>query len=122
MVKRLRFTIDGRAYHVTLPDNLLAESISAMCPFMLKYYRRGEEYYAALDGKAVTAGCESTTAAHRNGLYYFEGWNALSLVFRDCDTAPYEIYHIGDFEEDASAVLEEAHGHLHISCELEEGD
>ena len=68
----------------------------------------------------VTAdGCPSTTAGHRNGLYYFEGWNALSLVFRDCDTAPYKIHHVGDFEEDVAVVLEKTGRSIRIVCEVE---
>ena len=123
MAKRLRFTIDGVGYHAVLQDNALAKSLTAMCPFTLDCTRSGgHEYYAALPNKAETKECSSTTFGHRNGLYYFEGWNALSLVFKDCDTAPYEIHHAGDFEEDVSAVLERADRHLHIICELEEGD
>ena len=119
MAKRLRFTINGGVYHVTLTDSPLAESIAAMFPFITKYTRRDGEYYTDLPKKAVTKDCPATTKGHRNGLYYFEGWNALSLVFKDCDTAPFEIHHIGDFEEDVSAALESADGSLHIVCELE---
>ena len=91
-----------------------------MCPFAMEYTRSGEhEYYASLPEKAAAKGCKSTTKGHRNGLYFFEDWNALSLVFRDCDTAPWQIYHIGDFEEDMSSTLEKARGRIHILCEVE---
>ena len=91
-----------------------------MCPFQLDCTRSGEhEYYAALPRRVNTVGCPATTAGHRNGLYYFEGWNALSLVFRDCDTAPYQIHQIGELEEDMSAMLERAGGSAHICCEVE---
>ena len=123
MARRLRFTIDGVGYHAILQNHALADSLSGMCPFTAEYTRSGEhEYYAALPKKAAVNACPSTTKGHRNGLYYFEGWNAISLVFKDCDTAPFEIHHVGDFEEDASAVLKMADDHLHIICELEEGD
>ena len=122
MKKRLRFTIDGAEYRAVLQNHALAESLSAMCPFTVDYTRSNDhEYYAALPKKAAAKGCPATTKGHRNGLYYFEGWNALSLVFRDCDTAPYDIHHVGDFEEDVSAVLERSDRHLHITCELEKG-
>lgn len=101
MAKRLRFTVE-------------------MCPFTLDYTRSGEhEYYAALPKKAAADGCPSTTKGYRNGLYYFEGWNALSLVFKDCDTAPYKIHHIGDFEEDVSGALEKTGRSVRILCETE---
>ena len=122
MAKRLRFTIDGVVYHAVLRNSALAESVSAMCPFTLEYTRsNGYEYYSVLPEKAETTGCPSTMKGRRNRLYYFKGWNALSLVFRDCDTAPYQIHHIGDFEEDVSTVLEKMGGRIHILCELEEG-
>ena len=93
-----------------------------MCPFILKYTRREGEYYTTLPKKATTTGCPTTTRGHHNGLYYFEGWNALSLVFRDCDIAPYVLHPVGDFEEDVFSALEKADSHLHIICELEEGE
>ena len=120
MTKRIRVTVDGVVYHAVLSQNPLAEKISGMCPFTLDCTRSGEhEYYAALPGKAAANGCPDTMKGHRNGLYYFEGWNALSLVFRDCDTAPYKIHHIGDFEEDAATNLEKMGRSIHILCEVE---
>lgn len=128
MAKRLRFTIDGVEYHAVLQNHALSESLSAMCPFTSDCTRSGgspagggHEYYTALPKKAVAKGCASTTQGKKNGLYYFEGWNALSLVFKDCGTAPYQIHHIGDFEGDVSAVLEKMGGRIRILCELEEG-
>ena len=107
-------------YHAVLSDNPLAEKIAGMCSFTLNYMRSGEhEYYTALPEKVTADGCPFTMAGHRNGLYYFESWNALSLVFRDCDTAPYKIHHIGDFEEDIAAVLEKMGRSIHILCEAE---
>ena len=120
MAKRIRVTVDGEVYHAVLLQNALAEKIAGMCPFTLDCTRSGEhEYYAALPQKTAANGCPVTTTGHRNGLYYFEGWNALSLVFKDCDTAPYKIHHIGDFEEDMAAVLEKMGRSIHILCEVE---
>ena len=122
MAKRIRFTIDGVVLHAVLQNHALSESLSAMCPFTADCTRSGgHEYYTALPKMAVAKDCPSTMQGKKNGLYYFEGWNALSLVFKDCDTAPYQIHHIGDFEEDVSAVLEKMGGRIHILCELEEG-
>ena len=118
MAEKLRLTIDGNVYYANLRKNPLAQQIAAMCPFELDYTRSGgHEYYAALPEQVSAKGCEATTKGRRNGLYYFEGWNAFSLVFRDCDTAPYQIHFVGDFEESMSAVLEKAGGSVHILCE-----
>ena len=121
MAKRLRFTIEGMTYHATLQENGLAGMIARMCPFTMDCTRSGEhEYYAALPEKAAAKDCPSTTEGHRNGLYYFEGWNALSLVFKDCNTAPYQIHPIGDFEEDIAAVIEKLGRNVYILCETEQ--
>ena len=120
MASRIRFTMDGMAYHAVLQENLLAEKVAAMCPFTLDYTRSGEhEYYAALPRTADAKDCPPAMEGHRTGLYYFEAWNALSLVFQNCNTAPYKIHHVGDFEEDISAVLEKAGRSVRILCEAE---
>lgn len=120
MAKRIRFTVNGIECYAALQENPLTEKIVAMCPFTMEYTRSGEhEYYAALPERATAKGCPSTTKGHRNGLYYFEGWNALSIVFRDCDTSPFSINHIGDFEGDISALLEKSSGKIQILCEAE---
>ena len=109
MAKRIKVTINGVVYHADLQENSLTEKIIAMCPFTMDCTRSGEhEYYSVLPKKTSAENCPSGTTGRRNGLYYFEGWNALSLVFRDCNTEPYKIHHIGDFEEDVSATLEKA--------------
>ena len=91
MEKRVRFTIDGAIYHATLKENSLAEKITDMCPFTLDYRRSGEHEY----------------------------YTALSLVFRDCNTTPYKIHPVGDFEKDVSAVLEKLGRNIRILCETE---
>ena len=120
MPKRMKITLDGMVFHAALLENPLAEQIAGMCPFQLDCTRSGEhEYYVALPQRASTVGCPATTVGHRNGLYYFDGWNAMSLVFRECDTAPYQIHQIGEFEEDVSTVLEKAGRSIRIQCETE---
>lgn len=121
MDRKIKLTVNGTAFQAVLQDNALAENIAEMCPFSADFTRSGgHEYYAALPGKASVNGCTSTTSAHRNRLYYFEGWNAFSIVFKDCSTAPYQIYHVGDFDEELSALLEKSGGSVHILCENEE--
>lgn len=120
MAKKLCFTIDGCRYHAVLQENPLAEKIVAMCPFEKEYICGGDhEYYAALPEKAAAAGYANTTEGCRNRLYYFEGWNALSLVIDDCNTAPYRIHYVGDFEEDITSVLKKAGRGIRILCEAE---
>ena len=109
-------------FHAALLENPLAEQVAGMCPFKLDCTRSGEhEYYVVLPQRASTVGCPATTVGYRNGLYYFDGWNAMSLVFRNCDTAPYQIHKIGEFEEDVSTTLEKAGRSIRIQCEVEQG-
>ena len=120
MGKRIRFTINGAKYPAVLHDDAPTEQIAAMCPFEAEFSRSGShEYYAALPKKLSVKGYVSTTKGHKNGIYYFEGWNALSLVIKDCNTAPYPIYYLGDFENDVSALLSSAGGRIRILCETE---
>ena len=120
MAGKLRFTIDGVVFHAVLQDNPLAEKLVGMCPFTADFSRSGDhEYYAAMSQKASAKGCASTTKGHANGLYYFEGWNALSLVIRDCDTVPFQINHIGDFDGDVSAALKDKGASIRVTCEAE---
>ena len=120
MGKRIRFTINGVAYPAALADHPLAEKIASLCPFEAEYSRSGNhEYYAVLPKKVSPGDCASTMKGKKNGIYFFEGWNALSLVIQDCNTAPYPIYHVGNFENDVSAALEKAGGHIRILCEAE---
>ncbi len=121
MARKIKFTVNGTIFQAVLQDNALAENIVEMCPFSADFTRSGcHEYYAALPGKPSVNGCTATTSGHRNGLYYFKGWNAFSIVFKDCDTAPYQIYHVGGFDRELSALLEKSGGSVHILCEKEE--
>ena len=118
MAKYLRFSMDGKAYQAVLQDGPLPETIAAMCPFEAVYTSGGShEYYATLPSKARAAVGNATTKGHRNGLYFFEDWNALSLVIQDCDTAPYHIHYIGEFDEALSVALEKEGGRVNILCE-----
>jgi len=120
MAKRFRFTINGQVYHASMEENPLTEKIATMCPFGKDYSRRGEhEYYTSLPGAANAKGCTACTEGYKNRIYYFEGWNALSLLFDDCRIAPYEIHYLGDFEEDVADVLRNADGNIHVLCEVE---
>lgn len=121
MTFKLRLTIDETVYHAELPDRTLARQIASMCPFEADYQRSAEgEYFTRLPDEVSISGCEKTTIAYKNKLYYFAGWNAFSIVFADCDIAPYEIVYLGDFQEDIANQLKNEGTAVHIICELEE--
>ena len=114
----MKITINGRSYAVALEQNALGESIAKMCPLTLTLSRSGEhEYYAALPGKAQTAGAVETSKVKRGGVYYFAAWNAFSLEFIDEDITPYKVFAVGQVEEELSALLETAGAKLEITVE-----
>ena len=114
----MRIVVDGRSYGVTLEQNALGESVTAMCPMKLTLSRSGEhEYYAALPGKAQTKGAADTSNVKRGGIYYFAAWNAFSLEFTDEDITPYKVFVVGQMEKELAAMLETAGAKLNITLE-----
>lgn len=57
----------------------------------------------------------------RNQISYFDGWNALSFLFRDADISPYTVAYLGEFEEDAVSFLETADGTVTVRLDTAEG-
>ena len=69
----MRIVVDGKSYGVTLEQNALGESVTAMCPMKLTLSRSGEhKYYAALPNKAKIVLPKSTNPQRIAGnLNYF---------------------------------------------------
>lgn len=121
MTRRLRLTIDGQIFHANLEDTPLAEQLATLCPFKAEFQcRDGHEYYARLPQKLRQEGNPMTSNVRRNQITYFEGWNALSFLFQDADISPYTVACVGEFEEDAAALLEHSKRVVPVHCELEE--
>lgn len=121
MSRRLRLTIDGQTCHAVLAEGPLAEQLAALCPFAAEFQRQGgHEYYARLPQKLRQEGSPMTSKVRRNQITYFEGWNALSFLFQDTDISPYSVAYVGEFEEDAAALLNHAKRVILVHCELEE--
>ena len=83
----------------------------------LELARSGDhEYYAALPNKTDTRGAAETDHVKRDGVYYFAAWNALALVFRDTDIAPYKVQ-IAGHADGISELLENAGGTVRMTLE-----
>ena len=118
MTRRSCFTIGGRKYYARMQDTQLAEQVAAMCPFERTYTRStGNEYYTKLPVQARQDGSELISKAHKNQICFFEAWNAMNIIFKDCDIAPYKIAYLGEFEEDVSQLLQNEKSMLLIRCE-----
>lgn len=121
MERTFKFTIDGVVYHANMIDNPLTQKIAAMCPFKADYERYAEhEYFTRLPKRASQEGCELTHTAYKNQVFYFQGWNAFTILFGDFNTAPYNVVHLGDMVEDVVPQLKHSRSTIHIRCEVEE--
>jgi hypothetical protein len=101
-----QITIDGKEYTAILYDNCTVEDILNMLPLELTLQRyAGHEYYSSLPQKPSIKGVPMTSDAHAGGIYYYDGWNAFTLLFGDVHIAPYKVVHIGDVNEDITTQL-----------------
>ncbi len=101
-------------------DNPLVDQIASMCPFEADYERYTEhEYFTRLPKSASQKGCDLTYTAHKNQVFYFQGWNAFTILFEDFNTKPFDVVHLGDFIEDVAPQLKHSSSTLHIRCEVE---
>lgn len=99
----------------------MVEKIAAMCPFEQNYQRYTEhEYFTRLPKRADHSGCELTHNAYKNQVFYFQGWNAFTILFGDCDTTPFDVVHLGNIVEDVVPQLQNAGAAVPVRCELEE--
>ena len=113
----MKLTINQQTFSVELENNALGKRIRAMCPLTLELARSGDhEYYAALPKKADTRSAAETDHVKRDGVYYFAAWNALALVFRDTDIAPWSVHLVGH-ADGISELLENAGGTVRMILE-----
>ncbi len=120
MGRKFRLTIDGKVYHANMIDNPLVEQIAAMCPFEQTYHRYTEhEYYTRLPKATSQEGCKLETMAHKNEIWYFQGWNAFTVLFGDCNTSPFQVVHLGDMVEDVTTQLKNSGLTVRILCEVD---
>lgn len=102
----IRLTIDGKEFTATFNDNRTAEDITDMMPMELTLQRFNDhEYYSTLPKKPSVKGAATTSDAHAGGIYYYEGWNAFTILFNDAHIAPFRVVHVGDVNEDIIAPL-----------------
>ena len=119
MGKSIKFTVDGKAYTVTLQNNRTVEDILKMLPleFTLQRYA-GHEYYASLPKKPSITDAPMTSDAHAGGIYYYDGWSAFTVLFGDAHIAPYEVVHLGDVNEDVITPLAAAGATVEAKIEV----
>ena len=115
-----RITIKGHTYSAKLSEKALRQ-LAGRCPMEETFGRSGNhEYYCRLRNGLDVTGMPDTKQVHRNGIYYFAAWNALSFVYRDENIAPYQVTYLGDFPEEMSAMLEKTGSSETASLEVSE--
>lgn len=120
MNMELRITLKGHIYSAKLSEEALRQ-LAEHCPLKESFVRSGaHEYYCRMQHGLDVSGMPDTKQVHRNGIYYFAAWNALSFVYRDENIAPYQVAYLGEFPEEMSALLETAGSKVDISLEVSE--
>ncbi len=109
MDKSIQIKTNNKTYTAMLNDNCCVDDILNMLPMELELNRyAGHEYYSSLPEKPTIKGVAMTSDAHAGGLYYFNGWNAFTIVFENAHIDPYKVVHVGDVEKELIAYLASA--------------
>lgn len=119
MGKSIKLTVDGQLFTASLNENQTVEDILKMLPLDLTLQRySGHEYYSSLPKKPSTKDVPMTSNAHAGGIYYYEGWNAFTLLFGDAYIAPYKVVHIGEVTNDIVSFLANAGNEIEVNIEV----
>ena len=95
----MNFVIAGKTYKASVNDNKTSQDIIKNLPLSLNYVRYAEhEYYAELPLKPVFDK-ERTSHILAGHIYYWDGWNAFVINYKECDISPYKVVHIGEIED-----------------------
>ena len=102
----MKAILDGQEYPIKLAECAQAKEVASLCPLELSMERSGgHEYYARLPKQIKARDAQATTVVYRGGVYYFDAWNALALVFEDADIRPYSVYVVGEMNPMLTSVL-----------------
>ena len=113
--------LDGQEYPINLAESALSQEIVGLCPMELNMERSGgHEYYARLPKPVRVRDAQTTTVVYRGGVYYFDAWNALALVFEDADIRPYSVHVVGEMEGKLPLALNEAKNRIKVHFDLED--
>ena len=97
---RYKITVDGKIFYANMIRNDITNETSKHLPMKTDYTRYTDhEYYTKLPFPTSDLSCKKETLAHKNGIWYFGGWNAFTILFGDCDTSPFEVVKLGEIEE-----------------------
>lgn len=117
----MKAIFDGQEYRIKPADCALSREIAGLCPMELNMERSGgHEYYARLPKAVEPYDAKSTSVVYRGGVYYFDAWNALALVFEDADIRPYSVHVVGEMEGKLPLALKGAKDRIQVHFDLED--
>lgn len=116
---KLMIALNGQQYEASLSDNEAVRQLAAQLPLDTVFKRSGDhEFFSRLTRGIDVRELKNTSNIQRNGIYYFDGWNALSFVYKDMNIAPYRVVLLGAFEDDICGTLENAKSEIPVRLEI----
>jgi hypothetical protein len=99
----IKINLNNYDYEAEFFDTDTTQDLSKMLPMELTLERYAEhEYFSRLPHKLTTQGVTTTSDAYEANIYYFDGWNAFTVVFGDAHIDPFKVVHIGKIKGDVS--------------------
>lgn len=115
---KFKITIENQVFHPNMVENDITKEIEKHLPLTTTYYRYTEhEYYTRLPFSTSDKNCKKETMAYKNEIWYFGGWNAFTILFKDCNTSLFEVVNLGKLEEDIIPLLKDNKQELEITVE-----
>lgn len=114
-MQRIKIQINEKEYEVKLDNNKTVKDILSNLPLNLKLSRyAGHEYYSELPF-TPTFDQDRTSNIKAGHIYYWDGWNAFVINYKDYDIAPYKVVHIGEIlDTNVSEILNQSDNTINI--------
>ncbi len=114
-MQRMKVQINETEYEVKLDNNKTVKDILNNLPLKLKLLRyAGHEYYSELPF-TPTFDQDRTSDIKAGHIYYWDGWNAFVINYKDYDISPYKVVHIGEILSDnISEILNQSDNTINI--------
>lgn len=116
-------TIGGIQYKAKLSDSDAVRQLAAQFPLEESFQKSGEyEFFCRLGCGINVRGMDGTSDIHRNGIYYFADWKALSFVYKDMSISPYQVVYLGEFSDDVCGILSQTGNKVKVRMEAAEDE
>ncbi len=95
----MNIIIADREYETILLPGITEREIENMLPLDLQLERYAEhEYSGPLPSKPIMDR-NVTSKVEAGHIYYWDGWNAFVINYKDLDISPYKVVHIGEVKD-----------------------